>query len=235
MPQSARAPVLSWSSERTLRIALGDAIGEESHHRVRAALDSLMLAPIPALIDVTPAYTTLMLTFDPRTLDPSSTEAAVRHALKDSRPQHLPAPREVVIPVCYEGDCAPDLADVASMHAMTVSEVIRLHSNASYTAHFVGFAPGFAYLAGLPRTIETPRLDRPRVRVPAGSVGIAGLQTGVYPRETPGGWRLIGRTPVRIFDPERADPSLILMGDHVRFTPISRAEFDARAAEGGMT
>lgn len=229
MPNASRPPILSWTSERTLRIALEDSIGNEAHAAVRSAQDSVMRASINGLIDATPAYTTLMLTFDPRTLDASNAEAAVRRALDTSSAQNPAAAREVVIPVCYEGDCAPDLSNVASLHATTAPEVVRLHSSAVYTAQFVGFVPGFAYLAGLPASIETPRLERPRVRVPAGSVGIAGLQTGVYPRETPGGWRLIGRTPLRMFDAARAEPSVIQMGDRVRFKPIDRAEFDALA------
>ncbi len=224
-------PIFSWSSERTVRIALSDAISDAAHHRVRAALESVRRQEIRGLIDATPAYTTLLLTFDPRSLDAPAAEASVRAALAGAAPVAVPRTREVVVPVCYEGDCAPDLSGVASMHGLTTDGVIQLHSSASYTAQFIGFAPGFAYLAGLPMALETPRLDRPRTRVPPGSVGIAGLQTGVYPRATPGGWRLIGRTPMRMFDAERAEPSVLVMGDRVRFKPITRAEFDAWEAK----
>ncbi|MBL8744821.1 MAG: 5-oxoprolinase subunit PxpB, partial [Phycisphaerae bacterium] len=144
----------------------------------------------------------------------------------------LPAPaRRIVIPVCYEADCAPDLMEVAAMHRVEASEVVRLHSSAVYTVQFIGFSPGFAYLAGLPRRLETPRLERPRTRVPAGSIGLAGMQTGVYPRSTPGGWRIIGRTPLRMFDAARAEASTLALGDCVRFQPITRAEFADLSSE----
>jgi inhibitor of KinA len=231
MSESARAPVLSWSSERTLRIALGDAIGDAAHSRVRSGLEALKRANIPGVIDVIPAHTTLLVECYPLALDFATIESTVGSVLKDAAAAAAPAAREVIIPVCYDADHAPDLADVAAMHAITPDRVVALHVGASYTVQFVGFSPGFGYLAGLPAELETPRLDRPRPRVPPGSVGIAGLQTGVYPRATPGGWRLIGRTPLRMFDAARDEPSTLTIGDQVRFTPVSRAEFASLAAE----
>ena len=124
----------------------------------------------------------------------------------------------VEIPVSYDG---PDLNDVATLHNMTPEQVIELHSSATYIVYFVGFVPGFAYLGGLPGELATPRLQTPRKRVPKGSVAIGGTHTGVYPFETPGGWRLIGKTPVEIFDPESAELSRLLIGDQVRFTPLA--------------
>lgn len=231
IPESPIIPILSWSSERTLRIALGDAIGDEAHARVRSGLEALKRARIRGVIDVTPAYTTLLVECDPLVPDFAAIASAVGSALKHAAAVAASPAREVIIPVCYDAEYAPDLADVAALHAITPERVIALHSDASYTVQFVGFSPGFGYLAGLPGELETPRLDRPRPRVPPGSVGIAGLQTGVYPRATPGGWRLIGRTPLRMFDAERDEPSTLTIGDRVRFTPISRAEFAALAAE----
>ena len=138
---------------------------------------------------------------------------------------HAPA-RTVTIPVCYEADLGPDLADVAALDSISVDDVIRLHTSATYLVYFLGFSPGFAYLGGLDEKLRTPRLATPRKHVVAGSVGIAGEQTGVYPIDSAGGWRLLGRTPLRMFDPIADPPSRLQPGDHVRFTAISRSEFE---------
>jgi inhibitor of KinA len=132
----------------------------------------------------------------------------------------------VEIPVCYGGDFGPDLKSVADRNGLTPDEVVTIHCKSTYPVYMIGFAPGFPYLGGMSERISAPRLDTPRERIPAGSVGIAGTQTGVYPIETPGGWRLIGRTPLRLFDAVRDPPSLLQAGDRVRFTAIERGEFD---------
>jgi inhibitor of KinA len=129
--------------------------------------------------------------------------------------------------VCYGGEFGPDLSDAAALHNLTPEQAIEAHASATYTVCFLGFAPGFAYLGGLPDALATPRLPTPRRRVPAGSVGIAGHQTGVYPFSTPGGWRLIGRTPLKMFRPDREAMCLLAIGDRVRFTPVSRERFTA--------
>jgi inhibitor of KinA len=135
--------------------------------------------------------------------------------------------RRVEIPVCYEGEFASDLADVAARSGLTTQRVVELHSGADYLAHAVGFAPGFAYLGGLPQKIHTPRRATPRTSVPAGTVGIGGAQTGVYSLTTPGGWNLIGRTPLKMFDAARAEPALLRVGDQVKFRAITPEEFAA--------
>jgi inhibitor of KinA len=145
--------------------------------------------------------------------------------------EELDVPRLVEIPVCYGGELGPDLDDVARAHGLTPDEVVALHTEAEYLVYMIGFMPGFAYLGGLPAQIATPRRKTPRTAVPAGTVGIGGQQTGVYPLVSPGGWNLIGRTPVKIFDITRAEPTLLLTGDRVRFRAILRAEFD-EATEG---
>lgn len=135
------------------------------------------------------------------------------------------SPRIVTIPVCYGGEFGPDLGDVASEHDLTIEEVIAMHSSVDYLVHMIGFAPGFPYLGGLPEQIGTPRRATPRLRVEAGTVGIGGSQTGIYPVATPGGWQCIGRTPVRLFRPEMHPPSLLEAGDFVRFEPITTREY----------
>jgi inhibitor of KinA len=154
----------------------------------------------------------------------------VKAALRDlPDAAELPS-RRVEVPVCYDEDLAPDLRDVARHVGLSADEVVRLHAGATYVVRFLGFSPGFPYLAGLPERLAMPRLERPRVRVPAGSVAIAGGQAGVYPQATPGGWRVVGRTPLRLFDADREPPALLRMGDLVRFVPVPRARFDALAA-----
>jgi inhibitor of KinA len=137
----------------------------------------------------------------------------------------LPEPRLVEIPVCYGGEFGPDLKDVAELHGMPPDRVIALHGSRPYIVYFLGFVPGFAYLGELPEELVTPRLSTPRRSVPAGSVGIAGTQTGVYPISTPGGWRLLGRTPLAMFQSARAQMSMLSIGDRVRFVSISSAQF----------
>ena len=171
--------------------------------------------PITAVRNLHPAYSSVLVVFDPLSTDHASIQAAIEGAHLERI--ELAEPRTVEIPVRYGGADGPDLDDVAELHSLTREQVIELHSGAVYSVYFLGFVPGFAYLGGLPPEIATPRLPSPRTHVPAGSVGIAGNQTGVYPFITPGGWRLIGRTDVKMFDPERAGMSLLRAGDRVRF------------------
>jgi inhibitor of KinA len=229
---------ISWSSQCTLRVMLGDAITEPVQRRVHEAYAALAHAAISGLRDLSPAYATIQLEFDPMTLDAVGAERRVRETLRGiesgltAATNDPPAPqcgRVIEVPVCYEGEFAPDLEAVAACHALPKDEVIRLHSGARYRVCFLGFSPGFAYLAGLPEGLATPRLDTPRVRVEPGSVGIAGGQTGIYPRATPGGWRIIGRTPLNLFDARRDPPALLKIADEVRFVPVSRARFDVLA------
>lgn len=184
----------------------------------------------PGILNLHPAYATLLISFDPRLITHGRVEALARAA--ESAHAELPATALVEIPVCYGGEFGPDLDDVAAHCRLTADGVIELHSSAEYLVHFIGFSPGFPYLGGLPEALATPRLLAPRVRVPAGSVAIGGSQTGVYPLASPGGWRLIGRTPLRLFRPEVEPPALLAMGDRVRFLPISRPEFDRHADHG---
>ncbi len=225
-------------SDHHLRLSLGPTASPSTLQRVHAATHRLKHAPPPGLLDVTPAYTTLLLTFDLATLDPAATQARVLNTLGPSgdsaAPNPAPMPRLVEIPVCYEADFAPDLADVAAHCGLSPVAVAHAHAQADYTVAFIGFSPGFGYLSGLPAALATPRLAQPRVRVAPGSVGIAGDQTGIYPHATPGGWRLIGRTPLTMFDAARHAPSLLAMGDRVRFVPISADRFrEITDAAGG--
>ncbi len=217
---------ISWASDSCLRISLGSDTSIEAHRRVRAAYARLRHARIPALSDITPAYSSILVTFDPLSLEPDSAESSVTELLRDVKADPDEAgSRLIELPVCYEGECAPDIVEVARLHSMTAADVAVMHSGVEYTVHFIGFSPGFLYMGGLPSRLVTPRLEKPRIRVPAGSVGIASAQTGVYPHATPGGWRLIGRTPVTLFNAAADPPSPLAMGDRVRFVPISLQRF----------
>jgi inhibitor of KinA len=213
------------ASDQSLLISFGDAITPEAGERVQKLLRLLESEPLPAVRNLHPAYASLLLKFDALQTSHAELESALRKYLDRLDALRLPEPRLVEIPVCYGGDFGADLADVAALHNLTPEQVIDAHASADYSVCFLGFVPGFAYLAGLPAALATPRLPTPRRVVPAGSVGIAGQQTGVYPCPTPGGWRLIGRTPLQMFRPDRPETSLLAIGDRVRFLPISRQRF----------
>src|SRR5262249_15193509 len=150
-----------------------------------------------------PAYCSLLVIFDPLKVQYEELEATLRQYVERLENVKLVEPRQVEIPVCYGGDYGPDLSDVSALHRLTPAQVVELHASTTYLVYFLGFVPGFAYLGELPEGLRTPRLATPRRKVPPGSVGIAGMQTGVYPCATPGGWRLLGRTPLSMFLPER--------------------------------
>jgi len=181
--------------------------------------------PIAGIRNLNPAYCSILISFDALKLDHGELETILLGYLERLDAVDLPQGPELQIPTCYGGEFGPDLNEVAASHGMTPAQVIELHASVTYIVYFLGFVPGFAYLAELPETLATPRLDSPRRSTPPGSVGIAGNQTGVYPFATPGGWRIIGRTPIAMFRPDRKAMSFLSMGDRVRFTPISVARF----------
>lgn len=206
-----------YASDQSLMVYLGESIDLPTHHRVLKLLRLLEFEPIPGVRNLHPAYNSILIVFDPVDQDHSNIRHTVSSVLSRLDSVVLPTPRTVEIPVHYDG---PDLAELAAIHKMEPERVIELHSNAEYVVYFVGFVPGFAYLGGLPDSLATPRLEKPRKLVPKGSVAIGGSHTGIYPFSTPGGWRLIGRTPLDIFDPESAELSRLRIGDLVRFQPI---------------
>jgi inhibitor of KinA len=222
-PVESPAPRFVYGSDQTLLVCFGNEITPEAHSRVLKLLRVLQAQKIHGIRNLHPAYCSLLIKFDPCRFDHHELiEIVRRHAARLDAIQ-LPEPRTVAIPVCYGGEFGPDLDSVAERHGITSAEVIRLHSDATYLVYCLGFVPGFAYLGGLPQVLATPRLPVPRRHVEPGSVGIAGTQTGVYPFATPGGWRLIGRTPLRLFRPDRAEMSLLSMGDRVKFRPIAES------------
>ncbi len=199
----------------------------QANEKVRRLLRLLELEPITGVRNLHPAYCSVLVKFDAIRMRHAELEAILREYLGRLEEVALPEPRQVEIPVCYGGEYGPDLNDVAAMHGMTPAQAIELHASTNYLVYFLGFVPGFAYLGELPEELVTPRLATPRRRVPRGSVGIAGNQTGVYPFATPGGWRLLGRTPISMFRSDRDGLSLLSIGDRVRFVPILRERFAA--------
>ena len=206
-------------------IGYPDADEEEANRRAVAAARGLAARPPAGLLDAVPAARTLLVLFDPRRL---AHEHLARTLRKDRENAAVSRDgrRTLHVPVFYGGEAGPDLEELARSRGLSAGEAARRHAAADYRVAFLGFAPGFPYLTGLPLELHAPRLATPRTRVATGSVGIGGPYTGVYPEETPGGWRLIGRAPVRLFDPYRDPPALLLPGDRVRFQPIDRAEFE---------
>jgi inhibitor of KinA len=213
------------ASDQALLVYLGDEIGLAEHQHVLKLLRLLQKHPPTWLRNLQPAYCSLMVSFDAALVDHAEVETTLREYENRAEATRPPKTKTVEIPVCYGGEFGPDLDDVAKLHGLRPADVIRLHSSQPYHAYFVGFAPGFAYLGDLPGEIATPRIESPRKKVPAGSVGIAGRQTAVYPFSAPGGWRLIGRTPVTMFRPDRDPMELISIGTQVHFRPISLDKF----------
>ncbi|MDB5125522.1 MAG: hypothetical protein JWP94_3651 [Mucilaginibacter sp.] len=221
-------------SEKAVTIAFGDSISEALMHRI-TNFDKLILErSLPGLQTTVPAYNTLSIFFDPlqvlkSNLPGKTCREKVSHYLEQLNETETTAIKSesqlITIPVCYGGALGPDLEDVAALNKITTGEVINVHSSATYLVHMIGFVPGFAYLGGMSETIAAPRKATPRAAIPAGSVGIAGMQTGIYPLQTPGGWQLIGQTPVKLFDPARPVPALLKAGDRVQFKSIGVNEF----------
>ena len=194
--------------------------------RVVAVAGAIQAAALAGVRDAVPTYHSVAVFFDPLRTDYNGLVAALERGARQPDPATSRDPIPIRIPVCYGDDYGPDLTGVAAFGRMSEADVVSVHSGATYRVFMLGFVPGFAYMGPVDARIAAPRHATPRVRVPLGSVGIAGAQTGIYPAETPGGWQLIGRTPVKPFDLSRASPFLVQAGDVVQFYPIDRSEFD---------
>jgi inhibitor of KinA len=207
-----------------LLVEFAPVIAPEVNRRVRALLAALDAEPPPGILDLVPAYRSLLVCYDPVVLGHAALLERLR-ALEPALAQAAPASRIVTVPVAYGGDFGPDLAGVAAHTGLSPDEVIARHAAGTYTVYFLGFTPGFPYLGGLDPALATPRLSQPRTAVPAGAVGIGGAQTGIYSLPAPGGWRLLGQTPVRLYDPAAEPPFLLRAGDELRFRAIAADEY----------
>jgi inhibitor of KinA len=216
---------------------------EETLNEVLQAFQQLRSSAIPGVIELAPAYTSVAVFFDPIALPKAfgsgrpddvvdglvaRIRAAVGRRTRDRRSlAGRSVPQIVEIPVCYDSEFALDLERVAEHTKLSAGEAVDLHSAAEYRVACIGFVPGFPFLTGLAKKLATPRRDTPRKKIPPGSVGIGGAQTGIYPLRSPGGWNLIGRTPLKLFDPTKSPPALLRAGDRVRFRAITREEFES--------
>jgi inhibitor of KinA len=214
------------AGDSALVVEFDERIDPAINARAIQLADSLQAAGISGVRDIVPTYRSVAVFFDPLRTNYDALVASLEGeaARPDEEAAVVRAP--LCIPVCYGGELGPDLPAVARFAQTSEEEVIRLHAGTAYRVFMLGFVPGFAYMGIVDSRIAAPRHGTPRLRVPLGSVGIAGVQTGVYPAETPGGWQLIGRTPLKPFDATRAEPFLMKAGDTVMFQPIERAEYD---------
>ncbi|MFE8699530.1 5-oxoprolinase subunit PxpB [Cytobacillus sp. FJAT-54145] len=215
--------------DRAIIIQFGEEITKEANYFVHDAAKRIQLNPFQGYIELVPAFHTLTVHYDPVLVQSNMPYLYVIQEIKkrlEGKIDNLKRNGKMVkIPVCYEHEFAPDIDIVAKHNGLTKKEVIHLHTKNIYDVYFLGFSPGFPFLGGMDKNLSTPRKDSPRLKIPAGSVGIAGMQTGIYPIETPGGWQIIGRTPVTLFDAKLSPPSRIVAGDQVQFFEITKNDF----------
>ena len=211
--------------DSALFIELGDAIDPELNRRVRRMHLAIEEAGLTGVVEVVPAYCSLLVYYEPRRTNREDLVAALDLLSRTAEEREFPQPMITEVPTAYGGEHGQDLDFVARHNGLSAEEVVHLHAGRDYLIYMLGFIPGFPYLGGMSPRISTPRLATPRAKIPTGSVGIAGNQTGIYPEESPGGWRLIGRTPLKLFHPDNKPPALLQMGDYVRFLPITESEF----------
>jgi inhibitor of KinA len=217
--------------DSALIVETADEISEAAYGRIRGLAEVVAQNPPEALIELIPAYRSLLVMYDSLLADYASMESAIHSLIPRVEPFKGPASEIARIPVCYESPHCMDLDEVANHAGLKPREVVELHSANTYLVYMLGFTPGFPYLGGMSERIATPRRPSPRTKIPAGSVGIADRQTGIYPMESPGGWNIIGRTPVPLFDHAREPPALLRAGQYIRFYPISPDEFDRIARD----
>lgn len=212
--------------DSALTVQFGNEICIETGKTVRALTEALEMKKIRGIVELIPAFCALTVCYDPMLLPYKKLCRIIEKEIEKASGNSENIKRIHHIPVLYGGDMGPDLYDVARLTGLSEAEVVSRHYAPDYMIYMLGFLPGFPYLGGLDKSIEVPRLESPRTVIPRGSVGIGGSQTGIYPLESPGGWRLIGRTPLLPYDPERENPVLYKAGDFIRFVPITKSEYD---------
>lgn len=217
--------------DAALAVTFGDVISERTGERVRALADALCAEHVTGITELVPAFCSLTVCYDSAAISYPKLCRKIEKAIVRGERAATSIRRIHRIPVCYGGEFGPDLPTVAHHAGMSEQDVISLHCAHDYLIDMLGFLPGFAYLGGLDPRLHTPRLSVPRTEIPAGSVGIGGAQTGIYPLASPGGWQIIGRSPVRPYDPERAQPILYRAGEYLRFQPITQKQYDAIEAQ----
>lgn len=214
------------AGDRGLLVEFGEGINPKVNQKVRAMVKTLEKERLEGVREMIPTYRSLLFIYDPEMTNPDILCPLIEQVENTLGEIEIEPSRVVEIPVCYAGEFGPDMENVQRNHDLTVQDVIRLHSSPEYLIYMVGFTPGFPFLGGLDEKLHTPRLETPRLLVPEGSVGIANNQTGMYPIASPGGWQIIGRTPLKLFAPARPHPFLYKAGDVIKFKPISKPEYE---------
>ena len=217
------------AGDRALVAEFGKSIDEETNRKVQQLCRTLEEQPVRGVTELVPTFRSLMICYDPKIVTYRKLVKNLEGRQLSGEEKEESAKRILEVPCCYDGE---DLEDMETITGLSREEIISIHSGTTYKIYMLGFLPGFVYLGGLDARICAPRLASPRTRIPAGSVGIGGNQTGVYPMASPGGWRLIGRTPLRFYDPARPEPILCRAGEYIRFVPIGSEEFDRISAQG---
>jgi len=214
------------AGDLALSVELGEEISVDVNTRVRALEYLIAQKAVPGVVETVPSYRALLVYYDPSVVGYDALCGELAALAEQATNTAMPPAREVELPCCYDGELGPDLEAAAQRLALPVDKLVRLHAGAEYVVYFIGFTPGLPYMTGAPERLTIARLDSPRVKVPAGSVAIGGSQCCIYPVESPGGFWLLGRTPVRLYDPDRPEPILLKPGDRVRFRQMDRREYD---------
>ncbi len=211
--------------DSSILLVFKQEISPDINGKITGFVHLLKEQQIEGVIDMIPAFASLLINYDPRMIRYEELKERLENLLKLEVEEQQKLKKVFEIPVCYGGEYGPDIDAIAEHAGLTTKEVIDIHTSKDYLIYMLGFLPGFSYLGGLDERIHTPRLANPRIRIPAGSVGIGGSQTGIYPLDSPGGWQLLGLTPVKTYDPKREKPILFEAGDYIRFVPVDEAEF----------
>lgn len=215
------------SGDKGLVVEFGNEISEAVNKKVRNLYLAVKKSKMTGIYEMIPTYRSLLIQYNPMEIEVERLKEKLTEIEEALDSIEIPKPRIVEIPTIYGGEFGEDLDFVAEHNGISKEEVISIHSSVDYLIYMLGFTPGFPYLGGMSEKIETPRLKTPRTKIPAGSVGIAGKQTGIYPIESPGGWQLIGRTPIKLYDPKSQTPIILQAGDYIRFKPIDKGEYDS--------
>ena len=221
------------AGDRALVADFGNVISEDVNRKVNALKKALLEEKVAGVREIIPTYRSLLVEYNPAVISMQELSRRIEAAGLSDAGAETGKKRVLEIPCCYGGAYGEDLAGMTELTGLSEKEIIEIHAGTEYRVYMLGFLPGFVYLGGMDERIAAPRLKSPRVSIPAGSVGIGGSQTGVYPMASPGGWRLIGMTPVAFYDPTRENPVLCEAGDYIRFVPISPEEYERMKKEGG--
>ena len=220
-------PRIMPTGDRALTVEFGNEIDEKINARLMSFIRTLEDEKVKGIEEFVPSFRAVLIHYNPAVLSFEKLSEILKKAL-DKPVQELTHHKRIVkVPVCYDSEYGPDIEDVAKHAGLSISEVIELHTKAPYLVYMLGFQPGFPYLGGLDERLHTPRLETPRIKLEAGSVGIGGGQTGLYPMESPGGWRIIGVTPVRCYNPDKDKPIPYKAGDYIKFDAVTKEEFEA--------